>query len=181
MATVVVLNGASSSGKTTLARAFQERAPRVFLNFSIDSILSALPPGAIGRIVSGADISDLRYPELVRAFYACVRQLLQLGHDLVIDHAMTAQYHVELLLEATESHDVLLVGLDCPPAIVAMREQERGDRRAGLAELQRPSIHSRLAYDVFLDTSVVSPEDAAEQVVQALPGVRTGAMERMRG
>src|SRR5689334_10794879 len=128
MATVIVLNGASSSGKTTVARAFQEAAPRVFLNFSIDSILYALPESAVERIRRGADIADLHLPELVRAFYACVRQLLQRGHDLVIDHAVTARYHVEALLEAVEGHDVLLVGINCPATVLRERELQRGDR-----------------------------------------------------
>ena len=168
MATVVVLNGTSSSGKTTIARAFQELAPRLFLNFSIDSILQALPQSAINRIARSADISDLRYPELARAFYACVRQLLDLGHDLIIDNAVTARYQAELLRAATESHEVLLVGLDCPVALLREREKQRGDRRPGLAEQQQGGIHTWLAYDLRIDTSIVSPEEAATRIVQAL-------------
>lgn len=180
MATAVVLNGTSSSGKTTVARAFQELAPRLFLNFSIDAILSALPRSAIERITSGADISDLRYPELVRAYYACVRELLRLGHDLVVDQAMTARYHAELLVEATVSHEVLLVGLECPAEVLEERERSRGDRLAGLAALQRSTIHAWLAYDVVIDTSTASPESAAARIVAALAGGGTGAIERTR-
>jgi chloramphenicol 3-O phosphotransferase len=180
MATVVVLNGTSSAGKTTMARAFQQVAPRIFLNFSIDSILTALPRNALDRITSGADISDLRFSELVRGFYACVRELLALGHDLVIDHAMTARYHVGLLLAATEGHEVLLVGLDCPPEVLRQRERERGDRRIGMAEQQRSRIHSWLEYDLFFDTSAVSAEQAAGEVVRLLD-TGGGAIERIRG
>jgi len=169
MATVIVLNGTSSSGKTTIARAFQEIAPRLFLNFSIDSILSTLPQSAIERIVRGDDLSDLRYPELARAFHACVRQLLDLGHDLIIDNAVTARYQAELLQATTQSHDVLLVGLDCPASVLRDREQKRGDRRLGLAEQQQSGIHSWLTYDLRIDTSTVSPEEAAALIVQALP------------
>src|SRR5688572_22181271 len=104
VATVIVLNGTSSSGKTTIARVFQEIAPSLFLNFSIDSILSALPPSAIKRIAESTDLADLRVPELVKAFYACVGELLRLGHDLIIDHAVTASYHADLLREATHGH-----------------------------------------------------------------------------
>ena len=168
MSTVVVLNGTSSSGKTSIARAFQNAAPGVFLNFSIDNILYALPPVALDRVKTGADISDLRLPELVRAFYACVRQLLDLGHDLVIDHAVTARYHADALIEAAGSHRVLLVGLDCPPEVLAERERGRGDRRPGLALDQQARIHSLLEYDVRIDTSIVSVDEAARQIVSAL-------------
>ena len=168
MATAVVLNGTSSSGKTTIARAFQEIAPRLFLNFSIDSILYALPHSAIDRIKRGDDISDLRLPELVRAFYGCVRQLLDLGHDLVIDHAVTARYHAELLRDAIASHDALLVGLDCSAAVLREREQSRGDRRVGMAEQQQTTIHSWLEYDLLIDTSNITAHDAAIRIVEAL-------------
>src|SRR5688572_30610308 len=137
VATVVVLNGTSSSGKTTLARAFQEIAPKVFLNFSIDSILSALPARAIERITSGEDISDIRLPELVRAYYACVRGLLELGHDLVIDHAVTARYHAEHLVSAVGSHRVIMVGLDPPAEVLVLRERERSEEHT--SELQSQS------------------------------------------
>lgn len=168
MATVVVLNGTSSSGKTTLARAVQELAPRVFLNFSIDSILNTLPASATERIVQGADISDLKYPELVRAYYACVRQLLELGHDLIIDNAVTVRYHVEHLTAAVAGHRAIMVGLHCPPAVLIERERARGDRLIGLAMLQQPRIHSLLSYDLEIDTSRTSTQDAAREVLRLL-------------
>jgi chloramphenicol 3-O phosphotransferase len=180
VATVVVLNGTSSSGKTTLARAFQEIAPNVFLNFSIDSILSALPCSVIERMTSGEDISDIRLPELVGAYYACVRRLLELGHDLVIDHAVTARYHAEQLVSAVDSHRVVMVGLDPPAEVVVKRERERGDRRVGMAAAQQLRIHSWLSYDLTIDTSVVSPEEGARRIVDAMASATGEALERTR-
>lgn len=180
MATVVVLNGTSSSGKTTLARAFQSLAPTVFLNFSIDNILSALPVTAIHSITSGADISNIGIPELVRAYFACVRQLLELGHDLVIDHAITARYHAEHLLAAVESHRVIMVGLESPTEVLVERERARGDRRVGMASAQLPRIHAWLVYDLTIDTSVVSPHDGALRIADAIAEGKCDAFERTR-
>lgn len=180
MSILVVLNGTSSSGKTSIARAFQSAAGGLFLNFSIDNILYALPPAAFDRVKTGGDISDLRLPELVRAFYACVRQLLDLGHDLVIDHAVTARYHAEALVEAAGSHRVLLVGLDCPDEVLAERERVRADRRPGLALDQQARIHSLLDYDIRIDTSAVSADEAARQVVEALMRGSETAFERVK-
>jgi chloramphenicol 3-O phosphotransferase len=180
VATVVVLNGTSSSGKTTLARAFQEIAPKVFLNFSIDSILSALPDSVTERMTSGEDISDIRLPELVGAYYACVRRLLELGHDLVIDHAVTARYHAEHLVSAVDSYHVVMVGLDPPVEVLVQRERERGDRRVGMAAAQHLRIHSWLSYDLTIDTSVVSPEEGARRIVNAMASAAGEALERTR-
>lgn len=180
MTTVVVLNGTSSSGKTSIARAFQEAAPRLYLNFSIDSILSALPPSALDRITAGADISDLNTPELVRAYYACVRQLLDLGHPLVVDNAVTTRYQAELLVAAVASHDVVLVGLNCPPEVLAERERMRGDRRKGMAVAQHSTIHLWLSYDLMIDTSQVSAEEAAREILRVVETGRGEAFGRTR-
>ncbi len=172
MATVVVLNGTSSSGKTTIARAFQEAAPRLFLNFSIDSILYALPPAILERLKRG-ESTDLRFLELVRGFCACVRELLALGHDLVIDHAVVTEAEAELLKAAVKGHRVLLVGLDCAVEVLAERERGRGDRRPGLAAMQCERIHQWLEYDLRIDSGRVSAEEAARMIASALhePGV----------
>ena len=178
VSTVVVLNGTSSSGKTSVARAFQDLAPGLFLNFSIDSILSTLPPAALARIASGADISDVDYPRLARAFYACVGRLLELGHNLVIDNAITARYQAELLVSTLESHDVLMVGINCPPDVLTERERARGDRQEGLAARQGERIHFWLLYDLMIDTAGASPQQAASRVALALAAGTRGAFEK---
>ena len=177
---MIVLNGTSSSGKTTLARAFQAVAPRRVLNFSIDNILGTLPAEAIDRISRGADISDLDLPKLVAGFYGCVKQLLDRGHDLVIDHAVTARYHADLLLSAVDGHDALLVGVHCPLPVVEEREIARGDRRIGMAAQQMKSIHTWLAYDDVIDTSAMTPAVAAERLLGALSNARREGIEKTR-
>lgn len=171
MACVVVLNGTSSSGKTTIARALQEIAPRLFLNFSIDSILYALPPGILERLKRGEWAGDIRFLELVRAFYACVRELLALGHDLIIDHAVVTEAEAEMLKAAVEGHQVLLVGLDCPVEVLVERERSRGDRRPGLGAAQCERIHQWLEYDLRIDSGRTSAEEAARVICDHVPGV----------
>jgi chloramphenicol 3-O phosphotransferase len=165
VARIVVLNGTSSSGKTSIARAFQELAPGRFLNISIDTILYALPPSVLERMKRGQERAG---PELVRAFYACVRELAAIELDLVIDHAITSEAEAEMLREATRSHQTLLVGLDCPADVLAGRERERGDRRPGMAAAQSERVHRWLHYDLRIDTSIVDAEEAARRIVTAM-------------
>jgi chloramphenicol 3-O phosphotransferase len=165
MATIVVLNGTSSSGKTSIARAFQELAPRVFLNFSIDSILYALPPSLVAQLERGEAAAPR---ELIPAFYACVRELAALGHDLVIDHAITSRAEADMLATAVQSHRALLVAIDCPVDVLIEREQARGNRRLGMAEAQSTRVHQWLEYDLRIDSSQMSVEEAARKIVELL-------------
>jgi chloramphenicol 3-O phosphotransferase len=169
MATVIVLNGTSSSGKTTIARALQNvLAPRIFLNFSIDSILYTLPPAILERLGRGDHDAALDVPALVRAYYGCVRELLAQRHDLVIDNAVTSSSRAALLHEAVAGHDALIVGLTCDAATLEARERQRGDREPGMAVKQARTIHDWLRYDLMIDTAALSPEEAAGRIVAAL-------------
>lgn len=168
MAIVVVLNGTSSSGKTSIARAFQELAPGVFLNFSIDSILYALPPSIVERAESGKP-TGICFLDMVAAFAACVRELAALGNDLIIDHAISTEEEVQLIRAALESHTTIFVGLECPVDVLTERERARGNRKPGMAAAQATRVHRWLEYDLTIDTSRVSVEDAARMIVGALP------------
>lgn len=180
MSTIVVLNGTSSSGKTTLARAFQELASSVFLNFSVDDIFYSLPPGAIERIVAGQTIPNLPFIEIHTAYYACVRELAALGRDLVIDNSITSRAQAERLVAAVEGHRVLMVSVSCSPEILEQREQARGDRHRGLAALQIETIDRWLEYDLRIDTSVGSAIEGAERIVEALKQEPLTGLERTR-
>lgn len=168
MATIVLLNGTSSSGKTTIARAFQELAPRPFLNFSIDTILYTLPASTIAAAERGEPLRGVAYRDLVRAFYACVRELANLGHDLVVDHAIVNEREAALLQEAAAGHRLVAVGVECPLEVVTERERRRGDRRIGLAADQLTTIHRFVPYDLTIDSSQTEVEEAARRIVARL-------------
>jgi chloramphenicol 3-O phosphotransferase len=180
MSTIVVLNGTSSSGKTTLARAFQELAGSVFLNFSVDDIFFSLPQSALDLIHAGQTIPNLPFIEIHTAYYACVRELAALGRDLVIDNSITARAQAERLVAAVEGHRVLMVSVTCAAEVLEERERARGDRYPGLAAKQIATIDRWLEYDVRIDTSGGSPKAGAERIVEALTRESLTGLERTR-
>lgn len=97
-----------------------------------------------------------------------MRELAALGHDLIIDHAVTTSAVAETLRAATQSHRTLVVGLDCPVDVLTMRERDRGDRRIGLAAGQCDRVHQWLDYDLRIDTSRTTAAEAARRIVAAL-------------
>lgn len=172
MSLIIVLNGTSSSGKTTLARALQERAGRSLLNFSLDTVLYTLPPRELARLTRGDDLVDVPYDSLVAGHFACVKELARAGLSLVVDTAVTARRRAEQLVEAVGGQDVLLVGVECPVEILERREAARGDRRAGLARAQSRTIHRWLRYDVVVNTEAAAPEDNALSILKAAASER---------
>jgi chloramphenicol 3-O phosphotransferase len=65
------------------------------------------------------------------------------------------------LVEALSPFEVLFVGIRCPLAVAARREQARGDRTPGMARAQYDLVHAHDIYDLEIDTSTCTPREAA--------------------
>lgn len=168
---IICLNGTSSSGKTAIAQKLQELLPRIYLNFSIDSILYALPGSALFRMTHGQDISDLNYAQLVRSFNACVCRLAEVGNFLVIDNAMITREQVTDLLTNLEGFTVLLVGVHCSLEELNRREQNRQDRTIGEAAAQIHLVHRWFIYDLEVDSSTKSAAELAGEIMDYIDSV----------
>lgn len=174
MSTVIVINGTSSSGKSTIARAVQNQAAVVLLNFSIDSVLSALPETILHRMKTVGGVTEIDANALISGYYGCIRELAAAGNSLISDNAITSKEQAALLVGAVAGHEVVLVGVRCSLSTVESRERARGDRRAGIARAQFDRVHEWLAYDVEIDTDETAPPDAARIILDALGRTRDG-------
>ncbi len=66
--------------------------------------------------------------------------------------------------ELLERHRVWRVGLTASPGALDAREAGRGDRMEGLARARFPRVRVGMAYDLMLDTSGMSAEEAARRI-----------------
>lgn len=162
---IICLNGTSSSGKTAIAKELQESLPNVYLNFSIDNILYALPDRALFRMTHGQEISDLNYPQLVRSFNACVCRLAEMGNFLVVDNAMATTEQVSDFLDSIRGFSTLLVGVHCALEELNRRERNRGNRTIGEAAAQIHRVHRCFIYDIEVDSTAQSPSKLAAEIM----------------
>lgn len=166
----IILNGPSSSGKTSIARQLQERLPALFLNFSIDSILYQLPPSDLSRMMAGRKIerAGYSYGRLVRGHHAAAAALLAEGNRLILDNALVRSEWKSDLEDRLQGYRLFWVGVSCGLPELARRERERGDRAMGTAEREALIVHEGLTYDLVIDTTSIGPEPAAALVLEAL-------------
>lgn len=54
MTDIIILNGGSSSGKTSIAKSLQELLPTPWLRFSIDDLIDAMPPTMFASCPDGS-------------------------------------------------------------------------------------------------------------------------------
>jgi chloramphenicol 3-O phosphotransferase len=171
-ADVILLNGASSAGKSSLARAIQDRMRDTWLTLGIDTMITAMP-----RRLDGSPEGLLFHPDgridtgpawhaLESAWRRGVGAMARSGLKLVIDEVTLggAAGQAEWKAALAGTH-VLWVAVKCDAAVLAAREAARGDRVIGQAARQAGFVHDGIAYDLEVDTSHRSSADCAAEIV----------------
>lgn len=171
MTQVIVLNGGSSSGKTSLSRALQEVLPVPFLALGVDDFIDAMPlslQSDEAGIELGSDGSvnvGPAFRSLEAGWAAGVAAMARAGAPVIIDEVLlggaAGQQRWSAVLDGLS---VLWVGVRCPPAVAAAREAARGDRVAGMAASQAEIVHKGVTYDVEVDTSEADPLTCAQTI-----------------
>ncbi|WP_273653178.1 chloramphenicol phosphotransferase CPT family protein [Cellulomonas fimi] len=178
---VVVVNGGSSSGKTSLCRALQEALPGLWLTFGVDALVDALPGGGDSPradITFAPDGTVSVGPDFTAgqdAWYAGLAAMAHHGARLVLDEVLLAGgAGQERVRRALDGLDVVWVGVRCDPDVAAAREAQRPDRTPGMARAQALSVHAGVRYDLEVDTTRRPTPDCAAEIAAAL-AARTAA------
>ena len=169
---IILLNGTSSSGKSTLAKALQGVLEQPYLHIDGDAFWQFFPdPYFDGR-------PDEEYRpwrnRFLPACYATCATYAHHGINVIIDEVLTKPMTLTWLQEALTGLDVVFVGLHCGLDELEQREQARGNRTIGLARFQYPNIHIHGAYDLEVNTELNNPYTCAQQIrTQLTAGLAT--------
>ncbi len=176
---IILLNGASSSGKSTLARGLQSTLDEPFWHFSIDHLIAAnvLPKG---RIEDGEfPWHDLR-PHFFEGFHRCLPALAAAGNNLIVEHIVETEAWMHRLLRLLSQVDVFFVGVHCPLPELERREIERGNRRVGEARADFETTHAFGIYDFEILSTLPLEENVNALIAAWKARRRPSAFEKMR-
>ena len=186
---VVVLNGTSSAGKTTLATNVRDRLAELgqcWVVFGIDDIISKLPfpfvrygTAHVGAHAEAGLSFEMIDGELVRrlgplgrsamdAYRGTVAAAARAGLDVLVDEVLLRVEDWEAGQRELAGLDVRWVRVDADVAVLEERERARGDRLVGMARAQHAVVHRHPNYALTVDTGALAPDDAAAVVVAAL-------------
>jgi len=177
---LIVIIGGSGTGKTTLARALQERLlPEQWLHFSPDTLLYCLPKSLVDRADLANDWSEIDTGLINTLAHGLVRNVLQSGGRVVFDCVVMSERRTEQLLTSLETSEPFLVGTTCAWDELVRRTSLRGNRT--LAEVRRGFETSGqfLDLDCVLDTTANSPAKLVDDLLNSLERrVGTSAWQR---
>lgn len=161
---VLILNGASSAGKTSIARALQRLSTEPVLHASLDTFTAMFHWPAI----IDAELRRECHRVGVDNFHACLPILAAGRFTVVVDHVLEQPEWFGACRDALRDHTPVWVGVQCPLPVLESREAARGDRRPGLARWQTERVHRAPAYALSLDTSLLTPDQCARRLLDHL-------------
>ncbi len=186
MSKIIFLNGHSSSGKTSIAKAIQHTANIPFLRLGVDTFIDMMPQrylsfgdrskegcwferdqnddGPIIKCNSG-EFGDLVFSTAIDV----AKLMSDNGLNLIIDEVIWDDSKITKYKEKLSKHHIMFVKIFCSKKTSQEREILRGDREIGLANDQSDRIKNmRMKYDFAINTENISPFESAQQILKIL-------------
>lgn len=164
MVSVILLNGTSSSGKTTIANLLRERLGSNWIIKSIDGFLENLP--AIQHAKTKDEIGKVVFAAVPEFHREVSRQVEGLRQRLIVDHVLQEKEWAKDFDATCGSHKVIRIGVKCPLEVIERRERGRGDREIGMAKKQFKKVHQEILYDLEVDTNSLTAEECVEEILR---------------
>jgi chloramphenicol 3-O phosphotransferase len=179
VATVILLNGVGSAGKSSIAKALQAITAEPFLHVAMDAFLEMMPArcwdhpdgitfetvrqdGKPSVVIHCGPVGERIMRGMRRAIAAMARE----GNNLIVDDVLIED---EMADYAALLADVAFrtVGVFAPLDVLETRERDRGDRLIGLARWQFDRVHRGKRYDLEVDTAKATAVECAEAIKRA--------------
>lgn len=175
---IILLNGVSSSGKSSIAAELLVLLPTPFFHLAVDAF------GAMRSAPRTAELSPAELEDVLArtraGFHRAVAGMAEAGNDIVMDHVFSEPWRLRDCLRLFAPYSVFFVGVHCSEEELRRRERARGDRVPGHAARQLATVHSHGDYDLECDTERRSPAECAQEIVRAwTTAPRPTAFERL--
>ena len=159
---VLLLNGPSSAGKSSIAKALQQKLCGDANAVAVISLDDYLPMSA-NEPIWEEDVFAVM-PRMCEDVSAA----LQNGKTVLIDHVITSPRICRALCNAAAGFLMRTVFVSCDAEILRRREIERGDRCIGSAEASLQYLYPKTGYDLCVDSGKADAAALAEQIAGSL-------------
>ena len=181
---IIFLNGCSSAGKSTIARAIQHLSEKPWLLIGIDTFIHMMPPEYIGFgekadqgfhfIPEHDELGPLMRIEdgpfgkvVVKIIPKVIQTLAEGGFDLIVDEVVFGEEGLKRYAQALSGEMAYFIGVMCDLPTLQEREILRGDRALGLGRDQIRRVHTLSQfYDLSIDTTTKSAFENAKEILK---------------
>ena len=160
---IILLNGPSSSGKSTLSKALQglieEKRNEKFVIVSIDDFMKL----STEETIYEDDVFEISGDICTSALEA-----LKTSSGVIIDHVITIERIFRQLTAMLGQYHIHSVHVTCPLNVLLQREYARKNRCLGSAESSYTYLFPKDEYDLTVDTSIMTPAECSAKICDIL-------------
>jgi len=165
---IIILNGVSSVGKTTLAKALQDKLPQPYFHMDVDVFCLMAPD--LERFYNSDDYS-LQH-NFASNMFDVVKMYSDRGFNLIVPCVFLEGYgFMEKCVTSLHSYPVLFTHVTCNLDELRRRERERGDRQIGSTESMFSALIPKDVYDITVDTFNFSTEECANIIAEKINSI----------
>ena len=163
---IIFLNGVTSSGKTSIVEAIQDRDDVFFYAVAND----------LFQEMVGQRYLEENYwkylSEVILMMYHTAKLYSDMGKNVLIDGILVERDeikpHYQQLLDILKENPLDIVEIYCPLDICKQRNILRGDRYETQSHEQSKRMAKNIAYRLRVDTSLHSSVECADMIIKAL-------------
>ena len=163
---IIFLNGVTSSGKTSIVEALQNRADCYFYVVANDLFEQMIGDRFLREDYWG------HLSRVIILMYHTAKLYSDMGHDVLIDGILVEQPeiapHYWQLTDILADNPLSIVEVACPLEICRTRNLTRGDRYEKQSDEQAAIMAQGIDYALRVETDKLTPEECAEAIVRAL-------------
>jgi chloramphenicol 3-O phosphotransferase len=163
---IIFLNGVTSSGKTSIVEALQEREDAFFYVVAND---------LFQEMIGEKYLRDNYWKylgEVIVLMYHTAKLFSDLGKNVIIDGILVEQPelqpHYERMKNILKDNPLEVVEVYCPLEICRKRNLERGNRYEGQSQEQYEIMAEDIEYSCRVETHIQTSEECAEIIMQTL-------------
>ena len=163
---VIFLNGVTSSGKTSIVEALQEREDIFFYVVANDLFQEMIGEKYLQR-------DYWKYlSEVIIMMYHTAKLYSDMGKNVLIDGILVERDalrpHYAQFRKIMADNPVDIVEVYCPLEICRQRNIARGDRYETQSQEQHELMAKEILYSTRVDTSMLTPAECAQHIIDML-------------
>ena len=182
--TVIILNGPSSVGKSSIIKAFQAKQDTPWLGTGIDQLyVGVIPPVWLDDKQEHSSIMSIKKTEdeegpivtavfgpdgqkVIKGMHRAIAAYANVGNNLIVDYIKYEDDWLVDFKKALKGIKVIWVGVKASLDSIIERERKRGTSPIGHARSHYYSVHDGIDYDLILNTDLLTPEKAADEIIK---------------
>lgn len=163
---IIFLNGVTSSGKTSIVEALQDREDCYFYVVAND---------LFEQMIGERFLRENYWQHLSRVIllmYHTAQMFSDMGHDVLIDGILVERPeiapHYQQMMDILGENPLSIVEVACPLEICRERNIARGDRYETQSQEQADLMSKNISYAMTVHTDKNTPEECAEAIVREI-------------